>query len=320
MDFHILKYHSPIIRVNEVPPHYSQFRMPAARPLYVRGAFGEYLTQIISAAGYHIQFNIFNILTDKEICPYSYYSAIPLHFMLRGNIKCLLQGFGEAWLIEKCINLFYVPGKIYHKAWFKPGFYKSFHIDFSPCTLKFLATKYRELENVLTRTAGQSDEGIQQHTSYITPAVQKIVYEVIHDCPVGEPDLSTFAEIKGKELLLKYLQNVPLISSRKTEKEFIDDVATFMKTHLDYPFTIRLLATIFSTNETALKKQFKRYRGQTIYSFLTARRMNEALRLLNLNELSIRDISISIGYDDFSSFDRAFSHYFGHSPSFYHRK
>jgi AraC-like DNA-binding protein len=242
--------------------------------------------------------------------------------MLEGNVKCLLGGFGEVWLTAKCINLFYVPGKIYHKALFKPGFYRSFHIDFSPQTFRHLAARYPELNDVLTRLGGHSTEGIQQHTSYITPVVQKIVNEVLYDCPAGEPDLSTFAEIKSKELLLKYLQNTPTDTSSipLARKELIGQVAKFMETNLDFPFTIRMLATMFTTNETTLKRQFKQYTGQPIYAFLLQKRMEKALNLIENNALPIRTIALQIGYDDFSSFDRAFSHHFGHSPAFYRKK
>lgn len=306
----------------EVPSQYSQYRLSGAIPLYVKGDFGDYLTQIIRTAGYDIQLNIFNILTEWWLHPNTLNSVIPLHFMLEGSIKCLLEGFGEAWLIEKCVNLFYVPGKIYHKAWFEPGFYRSFHIDFSPQTFRYLPARYPELNDVLTRLVGNSTSGVQQHTSYITPIVQKIVNEILHDCPVREPELSVFAEIKSKELLLKYVQNPPADAGniQFTPKALIDQVTAFMETHLDYPFTIKLLAGMFTTNETALKRHFKQYTGQTIYTFLLEKRMEMAFNLLKDNTLPIRTIAQQVGYEDFSSFDRAFSHHFGHSPAFYRKR
>jgi AraC-like DNA-binding protein len=241
--------------------------------------------------------------------------------MLQGDLQCWLEGFGEAWLMEKSINLFYVPGLKYHKAWFKRGIYKSFHIDFSPGMLKRLAVKYPELEDVLARTSGHSGQGARKHISYITPVVKKIIDEVLYSCPSGEPDLSTFAEIKSKELLLKYLQSTSIdgIDDSETRKELIDDVAEFIKRHSDYPLTIRLLAKRFGTNETTLKRQFKQFTGKTIYGFLIDQRMKEAIILINSRELAIGEIAMRVGYEDFSSFDRAFSNYWGHSPAFYRK-
>jgi AraC-like DNA-binding protein len=310
-----------VSRSYEVPSHYSQFQISGALPLYIKGEFGDYLTQIIRANGCHIQFNIFSMLEDKLLYPYTSYSVIPLHFMLQGDIQCWLEGFGEAWLIEKSINLFYVPGSKYHKAWFKPGLYKSFHIDFSPRTLRRLAIRYPELEDILVRISVHSGQGTRQHISYITPAVQKIVDEILYSCPSREPDLSTFVEIKGKELLLKYLQSTSIdsIHEPKTRKEFIDGVADFIKKHPDYPLTIRLLAKRFGTNETTLKKQFKQFTGKTIYRYLIDQRMKEAVELLNSGEIAIGDIAMRVGYEDFSSFDRAFSNYWGHPPAFYRK-
>lgn len=289
--------------------------------MYVKGEFGEYLTQIIRADGCHVQLNIFSISEDKLLYPYTSYSVIPLHFMLQGDIQCWLEGFGEAWLVEKSINLFYVPGMKYHKAWFKPGLYRSFHIDFSPRMLKRLAIRYPELEDVLARISAHSGQGARQHTSYITPAVKKIIDEVLHSCPSEEPDLSTFVEIKSKELLLKYLQSTSIdgVDDPKTRKELIDDVADFIKKHPDYPFSIKLIAKRFGTNETTLKRCFKQFTGKTIYRFLIDQRMKEAIKLLHSGELAIGDISMRVGYEDFSSFDRAFSHYWGHSPAFYRK-
>ncbi len=321
MEFRLLQYPNPLVKLNEVPDHYKQFNIANAKPLCIRGAFGDYLTQIIRAKNCRIQLNIFNILVDILAHPYMPRSVIPLHFTLKGNIKCYLEGFGEAWLIEKCANLFYVPGKIHHKAWFKPGFYKSFHIDFSPRILMRLATKHPELKEVLTRFSDRSIEGVRQHTSFITPEIQKIIKQILYFHPDREPELSTFTEIKSKELLLKYVQNTPLgLDPRpKTDKEFIDQIAAFIGAHLDYPFTIKLLGRTFAINETTLKRRFKQYTGQTIYAYLTRKRMEYAMKLLESGVL-VGDIAGRVGYHDFSSFDRSFRHYFGHSPAFYRRK
>lgn len=321
MEFLPSSNHKFLFSLDTIPNDYRSYRIPGAKPLYVQGGFGNYLTQIIASQGCNIQLNLFKIIKKAYLHPFTVFPLLPLHFMLQGNIRCKLEGFGEAWLRENFYNLFYIPENIRHQAWFKKGFYISFHIDFSPEYLEWLATKHHELKDVKERLSEHSVKGVQQHYAPITPLIRNMIDEIMYRSPLEEPEKSTFTEIRGKELLLKYVQDTPInkaIISRNS-KELMNNLISYINDHLDYPHSIRSLSRRYSLSETALRRQFMQYTGQTIGRFLLDKRMEKAMELLVTTTLPVRDIAMQVGYYDFSSFDRAFVREFGHSPGYYRR-
>jgi AraC-like DNA-binding protein len=321
VDFFAPNDYGPVTTCHEVPAKYRQYRILAAQPCYTEGNFFNYLTQIITSRGCSAQLNLIHMVDDCCLQPYTVDSIIPLHFTLMGNIRCMLEGFGEAWLLEKRFHLFYVPGGKRHHAWFKPGSHISFHIDFSPEYLQWLATQYPEIADVSKRTTQRSTAGVQQHAAYITPSIRKIVNEIITGCPTEEPEKSLFMEVKSKELLLKYVQDIPVDKELLSQGEIsrLDAMIAYVTAHLDHPHTIESLSEQSGMSKTILKRKFKEYTGQGIHGYIMERRLTEAMRLITDTTLPVYDIAVQTGYYTFSSFDRAFLHRFGHSPAYYRR-
>ncbi len=305
--------------LKEVPSHYKRYCMTAAAPYYMEGSFGYYLRQRVTVREAGIQLNLFHMHSDATLDPFTQDPVQPLHFMLEGNIRCELIGFGEAWLRQGIYNLFYVPGGVRHHAWFTPGFYRSFHVDFSPMFLQELAIKYPELKEVLDRFYKDSAAGIQQHDAHITPWIESLIDKMITKCPPTEPELSIFLRSMAFRLLLLYVQDNPaeeelLPGTRQLMKE----IKTYLLIHLHRPPSLAALAAKFYLTEPTLRRQFLQYTGEPVHHFIVRARMEWAGQLLE-NGLSVGAVADKTGYKDISSFSRAFTRFFGYPPSL-HKK
>jgi AraC-like DNA-binding protein len=312
--------HPAIVPVHEVPPNYEAYRIIAARANYLKNSFGDYLTQIMTGKRCSAQYNIFNIVRKSTLDPYSSQALMTIHFMLQGYIPCILRGFGKVVLQQGFYHLFYVPPGIRHQARFRKGTYFSFHVDLSRELLEDLAVNYPELQEVLHRFDQHSAKGIQQHAAHITPRIRFMIDEIITQCPVTEPNLSLFLESRTQQFLLKYVRDKPIDKTTLPHNSVLlmENIIAYITAHLDYRHTIASLSREFALSEMTLKRHFKAYTGQTVYEFITDKRMDEAKRLLTTT-WSIRDIAMQVGYDDFSSFDRVFTHKYGHPPSYYRK-
>jgi AraC-like DNA-binding protein len=306
---------------HEAPARYGAYRVAEADTLYAEGRSGHYFIQTIDGEGFHIQLNIFRILVaGTRLYPFVAKSCMALHFMLKGNIRCLLQGFGKALLQEGIYHLFYVPGGIRHEARFGTAqLYLSFHIELSPTFLQRLSVKYTELKEVLEKMLHHSDRGMQQHPAHITPRIRFLIDEIMRQCPVTEPEKSLFVGSVIQQLLLKYVQDKPvnLTLLSLAGATLMESIADYITVHSDYPHTIASLAHGFGLSETSLKRQFKAHTGQPVFGFIMDKRMQEAMRLLTGTSRSVRDIAMQVGYFELSNFDRAFRRKFGHSPHHY---
>ena len=66
-----------------------------------------------------------------------------------------------------------------------------------------------------------------------------------------------------------------------------------------------------------LSRLFKEEKGITFINFLTDRRLEKSRELLNDTNLSIKEITASIGYNDQNYFSRLFKNKYGVSPTEY---
>lgn len=72
-----------------------------------------------------------------------------------------------------------------------------------------------------------------------------------------------------------------------------------------------------SMSETYLCRVFKNETGHSIGSYINNERMEKAARLLIESDIMIRDVALTVGYNNFSYFCKRFKKHFGMTPNAY---
>lgn len=88
----------------------------------------------------------------------------------------------------------------------------------------------------------------------------------------------------------------------------------YINQHLDRELTIQALCDRFFISRTQLCRRFRQATGTSVGNYITAKRLMLARQLL-LQKQKPTEVFTACGYQDYSSFYRAYLHYFGHSPS-----
>jgi AraC-like DNA-binding protein len=83
--------------------------------------------------------------------------------------------------------------------------------------------------------------------------------------------------------------------------------------------TVRDLACEFNLSASHLQHLFKAETGSCLGRSLTEERLRRAATLLLKSDGSVKEIAYSVGYKHPSSFVRAFTRYFGSTPTVYRR-
>jgi len=83
--------------------------------------------------------------------------------------------------------------------------------------------------------------------------------------------------------------------------------------------TVRDLAYEFNLSASHLQHLFKAETGSCLGRSLTEERLRRAAALLLKSDGSVKEIAYSVGYKHPSSFVRAFTRYFGSTPTVYRR-
>ncbi len=104
--------------------------------------------------------------------------------------------------------------------------------------------------------------------------------------------------------------------SRVTPRPEIERALRFIAEHLDEPLTVADVARAAYLSEFHFHRVFHAEVGEPLGRFVTRRRLEvAALRLAYQRDRTITDIALSSGYSSSSNFSKAFSLYFGVSPS-----
>lgn len=102
--------------------------------------------------------------------------------------------------------------------------------------------------------------------------------------------------------------------------ETVAQIHTYLLANLDKRISIDSLSRKFLMNPTTLKSKFKAAYGHSIAAHIKGHRMEKAAGLLLESDMSIGEISASVGYSSGSKFSAAFCDTYGLLPLEYRKK
>ncbi|MGM8909535.1 helix-turn-helix domain-containing protein [Psychrobacter sp. 1U1] len=93
------------------------------------------------------------------------------------------------------------------------------------------------------------------------------------------------------------------------------EVAQFVRAHLDQKINIAQLADLANLSVSQLERTFKAVLNMSPLQFVQKLRLEYAVKLLAMPEMSVTQISLHCGYSDHSAFSRQFKQFTGMSPT-----
>lgn len=98
------------------------------------------------------------------------------------------------------------------------------------------------------------------------------------------------------------------------------DVIAYIQLHLEEELTLNHLAIHFKKNASVLSNLFSKETGVPLTKFIHQTRIREAILLFNTTTMSVSEVALAVGYQDFSYFSKVFSKNVGCSPREYKRQ
>ena len=125
-------------------------------------------------------------------------------------------------------------------------------------------------------------------------------------------------------LVESYIRMLIELCPDETEKnEFdplIENLKSYIEANLEYDVDLTLLARIFHYNEKYLGRLFKKKTGYSFSEWINMRRVERGRELLVSSKDSIISVSMKIGFNNVTYFNRVFKKQYGVTPSEYRRK
>ncbi len=125
-----------------------------------------------------------------------------------------------------------------------------------------------------------------------------------------------------KEFAQKFLMECThAVSSVKKadENPIIKKICTYVDENLSYDISLDTAADFAGVSSFYLSKLFKEEKGETFINYISNKRLEKSRQLLSETNLSIKEITAEVGYNDQNYFSRIFKSKYGLSPKEYRK-
>lgn len=102
-------------------------------------------------------------------------------------------------------------------------------------------------------------------------------------------------------------------------KNLLEQITAFVDANLEKKITLKMIANQFSVSVSTVTQLFQKKSDTTFHAFLTSRRMERAVVMILRGE-PLESVGKKLGYQDHSTFYRAFRNTFGLSPREYRKR
>lgn len=112
---------------------------------------------------------------------------------------------------------------------------------------------------------------------------------------------------------------IPADTERSPDRRayYVQSMKQFMQSNYQNYITVQHVIDYIGIDRSYASRIFHRIENRTIQQYLIGIRMNKARQLLGEKKLSVRNVALSVGYRDYSTFERRFRQETGYSPSAY---
>ena len=248
--------------------------------------------------------------------------VVRLHFGLRGNYSFSYQQLGKTYhLIGGHHNIMYskefdmvVENRTLELETFGVQFPRDLFIQFT-----------QNGDDQLKRFSDEIMKGnsvmLSEEWGAVDTNIQQVIQQIIH-CNYSDHLKKLFLLSKSIELLVLSAEACKQAADRKevfiknkTDKEKLIAVRDLINDRLHCPPNLSEIAREVGLNEYKLKRGFKEIFNNTVFGYLTERRLQLAYQYLRDTEKTAAEISYELGYASPQHFNNAFSKKFGVTPS-----
>lgn len=200
-----------------------------------------------------------------------------------------------------------------------PPVFENFRIYLSPSKFIDLLAKFHGRFSDYADKINRSENFNMFNSDMpITPQMKSIIREIIshkiHDTLLSK----VFFETKITELFGYQLQqsvsDTKSIVNPSADKAKWKEVKLILEQNYIEPPSLAKLAKLVGTNENKLKTGFKQHYGHSVYKYLLNYKMEQAVKWMNDEKISLEEIAHKLGYADSAHFSRAFKKVYDMPP------
>lgn len=239
---------------------------------------------------------------------YHHHDFYEVYFLFSGNVSYIIDSRSYSM---KPGDILLINPKQIHKPVFgdSTGLYERMVLWITPDFLKALSTEESNLVSCFENAFKEKRSLIRTSTSspsLIKPLLLKL-HSSINSDEFGD-DILRIGYLKEVLVMLNRLHSTH--DTKRLESDIVvnrlaERVADFVEKNIDREITLDILSNELFVSKFHLSREFKRYTGCTIHKYIMQKRLICARELIR-KKVPITQVYLKCGFNDYSSFLRAF--------------
>ena len=201
-----------------------------------------------------------------------------------------------------------------------PTDYERSFLYISPDMLKACGADQLDLEQFITQHMSSS-----QHHFRLTGAEADECRRLLSRLMEMQNDPDHLTQLENCISILQFLHIICRVMKRSQDlvepivvNKVTKDILSYVNENYASPFRLEDIARRFNVSVSFLSHEFVRYTGRSVYDYVLYRRILLAQKMIHTGQ-PFNEIAYCCGFNDYSSFLRAFTKTTGMSPSAYRK-
>lgn len=150
-------------------------------------------------------------------------------------------------------------------------------------------------------------------------ASHRIVLDMIHEFTVQKIHWQHNVDAMLTTFIIDVIRQHTVRRQHSKGRHTTDEIIDYLSTHFDQTLSNVDIGNRFHFNPDYVSQVVKSYTGLTLKQYIINLRIQEAMNLLRNSDMTIRNIALSVGYDNLHYFSRLFKDKTGVTPGYFRR-
>lgn len=245
------------------------------------------------------------------------HSLYELYYFISGDADYLVDG--KEYRLRPHTLILLAPNVFHGIRVHSKAVYERYSLHFDPNVLS--VERRHMLLGVFPKTGGQNIDSKPCYWEHMQHSGILELFRSFEACADQEVEIQkAISPVLTEALLATLLLSVQPLSLIVPEEErgrvshATQDIILYLNEHFTEPITLDMLSERFYISKHYLNRAFRKATGTTVMDYLIHKRVTYVQQLL-INGISAVQAASLAGFNDYTSFYRAYVKRFGHAPS-----
>ena len=261
-------------------------------------------------------FKLFHISGSAQTSyEFHYHDFHKILLFLSGDVTYCIEG--QSYLLEPCDLVLVKAGEVHRPVIHSTAPYERIILYVSNHFLERFSSPDQSLDFCFQKSVENNSHVLRLGTAFKKSRLFSIPAEIEYSIKNPEPMSSLLEQALFLEFMVllnrtAFHNSMDFVRNDYSNPKVLA-VVNYLNAHLSEEFSMDSLSETFFTSKYHLMRIFKEETGYTIYNYLNMKRLLKARSLIESGK-SITDACFECGFQNYSTFFRAYKKYFSVSP------